>query len=151
MFTQSDLGEMEAIRQLKARYFRLLDTQNWAEWRRIFTDDVEIKVDHTVTTATQKGDGPPLPRGADAFVEHISGFLTGAVTVHHGHMHEVTLTGPNSATGIVAMEDMIRIPGHAELHGYGHYHDEYRKEPDGEWRIARSHLVRLRVDHGVVG
>lgn len=148
MFTASDLAEMEAIKLLKARYFRNLDTQNWAEWRKVFTDDVEILVDHTVTTPTQKGEGPPLPRGADAFVAHISQFLTGAVTVHHGHMPEITLTGPDTATGVWAMEDMVRIPGHPDMHGYGHYHDDYRKGADGEWRIARHHLTRLRVDRG---
>jgi len=43
------------------------------------------------------------------------------------------------------MEDMLRWESQSELHGYGHYHDEYRKV-DGAWRIASSKLIRLRVD-----
>jgi hypothetical protein len=31
------------------------------------------------------------------------------------------------------------------LQGYGHYHEEYVRE-DGEWKIARLELSRLRVD-----
>ena len=31
------------------------------------------------------------------------------------------------------------------MHGYGHYHDTYRKV-DGSWRIAGADLTRLRVD-----
>ena len=32
--------ELEAIRQLKARYFRLMDTQQWDAWKSCFTDDI---------------------------------------------------------------------------------------------------------------
>jgi len=31
------------------------------------------------------------------------------------------------------------------LHGYGHYHETYRKI-DGEWRIQSMKLTRLRLD-----
>ena len=33
------LPEIEAIKQLKARYCRFLDTKDWAAWRGIFADD----------------------------------------------------------------------------------------------------------------
>ena len=32
------------------------------------------------------------------------------------------------------------------MQGFGHYHEDYRKE-DGQWRIARLKLTRLRVDN----
>jgi SnoaL-like domain len=38
------LAEIEAIKQLKARYFRLLDTKRWDEWREIFSKDFEGQV-----------------------------------------------------------------------------------------------------------
>ena len=34
-----DLYEVEAIKQLKARYCRYLDTKDWDTWRTIFADD----------------------------------------------------------------------------------------------------------------
>lgn len=137
------LAEIEAIRLLKARYFRLLDTKDWAGWRRLFTDDLVSETD----TAPPQPDGshtlPKLP-GADAFVERVRSLLGDGVTVHHGHMPEIELTGPDTARGIWAMEDIVVFPA-MTLRGYGHYHEEYRREA-GEWRIARLRLTRLRVD-----
>ena len=34
------MNELEAIRQLKSRYFRLMDTQQWEPWADCFTADV---------------------------------------------------------------------------------------------------------------
>lgn len=146
MESAEDFREIEKIKQLKARYFRLLDTKDWAAWRKVFTDDVVVCVDHTVSTREAEGSGPPLPEGADAFVAHIRGFLADVSTVHHGHMPEIDLTGPDTATGVWAMEDKVRFPDGRELHGYGHYHEAYRKV-GGAWRIARLRLKRLRLDH----
>ncbi len=33
------LWDIEQIKQLKARYFRLMDTKDWVGWRDLFTDD----------------------------------------------------------------------------------------------------------------
>lgn len=139
----AQLAEVEAIRVLKARYFRLLDSKDWAGWRGLFTDDLVSETD----AAPHRPDGshklPPMS-GADAFVKQVRAVLGDGVTVHHGHMPEIELTGADTARGIWAMEDLVAFPTMA-LHGYGHYHEEYRKE-EGEWRIARLHLTRLRVD-----
>jgi hypothetical protein len=145
MRSSSELAEIEEIKQLKARYFRGLDTKNWPEWRRVFTDDVEIIVDLAVSSGG--GDGHPLPHpiGGDAFVAHISEMLRDMSTVHHGHMPEIALTGPETATGVWSMEDHVRQPDGRDMHGYGHYHEQYRRQ-DGDWRIARMHLTRLRLD-----
>jgi hypothetical protein len=69
-------------------------------------------------------------------------------TVHHGHMPEIEIISSTTAKGIWAMEDVLRWPAGAAvktLHGYGHYHETYRKTEDG-WRIQSSRLSRLRVD-----
>jgi SnoaL-like domain len=34
------VDDIEAIKQLKARYFRTMDTKDWAAMRLLFTDDV---------------------------------------------------------------------------------------------------------------
>jgi hypothetical protein len=67
------------------------------------------------------------------------------ITVHHGHMPEIELTSPTTATGIWAMEDHLWWPAGSpitSLHGYGHYHETYRKSSEG-WRIATLTLTRL--------
>jgi hypothetical protein len=139
------MAEREAICQLKARYFRFMDTKQWDDWATVFTDDVVVLVDSAVSNGTELSAPHDLPTGRDAFVEHIRHFLDGVVTIHHGHMPEISLTSPTEATGIWAMEDKIRWPDGRTLHGYGHYHERYRKE-DGQWRIARLEISRLRMD-----
>jgi uncharacterized protein (TIGR02246 family) len=146
MSAQTELAEIEAIKQLKARYFRGLDTKDWPAWRKVFTDDLEVIVDRAVSTGGKDGLPSPHPRGGDAFVVEIAGFFTELSTVHHGHMPEITLTGPDTAVGIWSMEDIVGLPDGQTLRGYGHYHEQYRKV-DGAWRIARLHLTRLRLDY----
>ena len=41
----SNLEEIEQIKQLKARYFRHMDTRVWEEWRKCFTADVVATYD----------------------------------------------------------------------------------------------------------
>ena len=139
-------AEIEAIKRLKARYFRCMDTKNWKEWRKVFTDDVDVRVDVTVSTGGKKAVTPPLPKGGDAFVAYMSKYLAGISTVHHGHMPEITLTGKDTAAGIWSMEDIVGFPDGQTMKGYGHYHEQYCKQ-DGEWRIATLHITRLRLDY----
>jgi len=37
----AEIVEIEAIKQLKARYFRLMDEKRWDEWAEVFTEDFE--------------------------------------------------------------------------------------------------------------
>ena len=133
------MDDLEAIKQLKARYFRLMDTKDWDGFRQLFTDDVRVDV---------SGEGGGVHDGVDAFMTMLEAALADVVTVHHGHTPEIELTSATTATGIWAMEDHLRFPPGApisELHGYGHYHETYVKGDDG-WRIRSLTLVRLRLD-----
>ena len=130
------MDDIEAIEQLKARYFRTMDTKDWSGMRRVFADDV-------VMDTTSSGGG--VISGADEFLAFLEPTLRDVVTVHHGHMPEIQLTSTTTATGIWSMEDMLRWPDGTEMHGYGHYHETYAKV-DGEWRITTSTLTRLRTD-----
>ena len=130
------MDDVEAIKQLKARYFRTMDTKDWAGMRRLFTDDV-------VMDTTDSGGG--VVTGADTFMTFLAQTLDQAVTVHHGHMPEITLTSATSATGVWALHDEIVWPDGTRMRGDGHYHETYELA-DGEWRIASSTLTRLRMD-----
>jgi uncharacterized protein (TIGR02246 family) len=132
------LVTIEEIKQLKARYFRLMDTKQWDAWADVFTEDVTMWV----------GDGPGYTfTGRDSAVAQISGMLAGAVTTHHGHMPEIEITGPDTARGVWAMFDYVQSSEPAfSLQGYGHYHEQYRRGDDGRWRISDLRLERLRVD-----
>ena len=130
------MDDIEAIKQLKARYFRTMDTKDWEGMRQVFTDDV-------VVNTTDSGGG--VVAGADAFVGFLQETLAGAVTVHQGHMPEITLTSSATATGIWALHDTIVWPDGTRLQGDGHYHETYELV-GGEWRIASSTLTRLHMD-----
>jgi hypothetical protein len=138
------MTDVFAIHQLKSRYFRYLDTKQWAEWRKVFTDDLVFYVDNSVLPSSQK----PVQTGGDNFVEYVSKLLTGSVTVHHGHMPDIEFTGPSAARGIWAMFDWVdNGPERGALQGYGHYYEEYVKGSDGQWRIKVLRLTRIRVDN----
>jgi uncharacterized protein (TIGR02246 family) len=130
------VDDIEAIRQLKARYFRTMDTKDWTAMRDVFTDDVVMD--------TSDAGGETIT-GADAFVTYLERVIGPATTVHQGHMPEIDLVSDTTATGIWALHDVVIFPGGARLDGYGHYHETYRKV-DAEWRIASSRLTRLHVD-----
>jgi hypothetical protein len=132
--------DIEAIKQLKARYFRCMDTKDWDGMRQVFAQDVHIDT---------SGDGGGIQDDADDFMAMLRSNIEDVVTVHHGHMPEITLTSDTTATGIWAMEDHLWWPEGAplkHLHGYGHYHETYEKGADGTWRIKSLLLTRLRVD-----
>ena len=134
------LLDIEEIKRLKARYFRTLDYKDWDGFARVFARDGVLEVPEADIVA----------RGREAIVAAVSAPLTDARTVHHGHMPEIEITGPDTARGTWAMFDYVEWPRpdsgeRVGITGYGHYLEEYIRE-DGEWRIARTHLARLRVD-----
>jgi SnoaL-like domain len=136
--------ELEAIRQLKARYCRFLDAKDADGWRSVFSDDVVVSLDMAVST----GGADPMttlaaegPESRDNFVPMVLASLENAATMHHCHTPEITLTSPVTATGIWAMEDWIIFGNGNELHGAGHYHETYEKQV-GTWRIKMLHLTR---------
>jgi hypothetical protein len=134
------LADIEAIKQLKARYFRLMDQKKWDEWAMVFAEDAHLVVP----------EGGVDERGRAAVVASVSGVLEGVRTVHHGHMPEIEITGADTARGTWAMFDYVEFPQGANaarigLQGYGHYTEQYVRE-DGEWRIASLLLSRLRID-----
>jgi uncharacterized protein (TIGR02246 family) len=134
------LLDIEAIKNLKARYFRCMDQKTFEGWNQVFTRDAHLEVP----------EGNASVDGRQAIIDYVSGVLTGVRTVHHGHMPEIEITGPDTARGTWAMFDYVEFPpapdgARVGLQGYGHYHEEYVRE-DGEWRISRLHLSRLRID-----
>ena len=140
------LTAIEEIKQLKARYFRSMDTKDWAGLQAVFSDSAEL--DMRGEAADKSKAATALVIGAPNIMAFIRNAVLELVTVHHGHMPEIEITSPSTAKGIWAMEDVLKWPEGAAvktLHGYGHYHETYRKTEDG-WRIQSSKLTRLRVD-----
>lgn len=129
-------AEIEAIKRLKSRYCRYLDTKDWTAWRALFTDDFVSDTSHA---------GGKIITGADEFVAFTRKSLRSQPTVHQVHAPDIELDSPTTAHGVWALEDVVRFGPGVNLRGYGHYTETYEKV-DGGWLIASSILTRLRED-----
>jgi hypothetical protein len=148
----AQLFAIEEIRQLKARYFRLMDTRDYEAMAQVFCQDAVFDCSEgssiTPVGGPAKGIIGPIVRNRDAIMAWIRAAFAQATCVHHGHCHEVTIDSETDAHGVIAMEDRIRGLDRETplLHAVGYYHERYRFE-DGAWRIAETKLVRLFRDN----
>jgi hypothetical protein len=129
--------DIEAIKQLKARYFRMMDTKDWDGLAGVFAPDVHIDM---------TGEGGGVTESVADYMPFIRQVLDDVITVHHGHMPEITVTSPTAATGIWALEDQLWWPEGSPIsymHAFGHYHETYEKT-EGEWYIKTMTLTRLQ-------
>jgi hypothetical protein len=139
------LPDLEALQDLKARYCRFADTKRWGDMAALFTEDGVMRfydVGGTLTNTVAAAD----------IAETIGRRVGDGQPIHHVFTHELELTGADQAKGIWAMEDLIFHDTEAHpdapfavMHGFGHYHETYRKV-DGQWRIATLDLTRLRLE-----
>ena len=147
------LMAIEDIKQLKARYFRCMDTKDWDGLAKVFAPDAlfdlreSSSLRHPLTGVWE----PPytgeadVHRGHAAVLKMIRDAVVKLVTIHHGHMGEITVIDETHASGIWAMEDVVlNAPNeaHFHMHGRGHYHDTYVKIADG-WAIQTTKITRL--------
>lgn len=144
------LAAIEAIRQTKARYWRGVDFGDGALVRSTLADDCELDFRGCCTDPASGVDFLPkmnvVLRGRNAWQAEA---LSEIVSVHHGHQSEITITGPDSATGIWAFTDRLYMPARKTfrlLVGHGHYHETYRKPPGGDWTIQTCRITRLKVE-----
>ena len=144
-------ADIEAIRRLKARYFRALDTKDWDAFRSTFSEDAVIgPIDNGFTAellALRPANArkPVTASGLDGFVDAVAMSIDPLITTHHGHEPEIQLEGQLEASGIWPMEDVLVWPSDGyRLRGTGHYWETYRKEA-GSWRITSMKLTRLYV------
>jgi hypothetical protein len=145
------LEAIEDIKRLKARYFRRMDTKDWEGFADVFAPDAVL--DMSAEAGSPDDPDAGIVHGNAEIAAYVRGHVDDVVTVHHGHMPEIDITSPTTATGIWAMEDKLRWPDDAPIetmHGYGHYRETYAKV-DGRWRIATLTLTRLRVDFALRG
>lgn len=131
-----NVKDIEAIKQLKARYCRLLDTKQWDAWKDVFTEDF--------VSDTSEASGKVV-KGRDEFIAFVRGTLGQPfqTSAHQVAMPEIELTGNGTAKGIWALEDYVDFTPVLGLHGQGHYHETYVKT-NGQWRIKTSKLTRIR-------
>lgn len=143
--TLDELIAFEEIKQLKARYCYYIDYHEWDQYAGLFTEDRTIDTDTAVSTMGRDPKPQAQVAGRAQIRRFLDKLLNDATTVHQVHSPIIELTSPTTAKAIWAMEDVVEMPGF-HLHARGHYRETYRKEADGQWRIATLHLTRTRID-----
>lgn len=139
-----DPFDIEAIKTLKARYFRLMDGKRWQELLNVFTDDCAFE------------GGDPAPVGREQFVDSVRTTLAGVVSIHRGSMPEIELLTEDHARGTwqfdwIGLEESEASQPDAEMRfgGCGEYREQYRKL-DGTWYIASMQTTWMRFRPGTL-
>jgi hypothetical protein len=131
-----ELRDIDAIKQVKAKYVRCADTQDWEGFTSILTDDYLFDSEGGVV------------QGRENVIAMVSKSLEGASTVHHVFNPEISFSDADTAEAIWPMEDYVRLSVKGQpyaFHGCGHYTETYVRTADG-WKVKTCRLTRLRVD-----
>ncbi|MBU6269183.1 MAG: nuclear transport factor 2 family protein, partial [Sphingomonadales bacterium] len=94
------LEAVEAIRNLKARYFRCMDCKDWDELPGLFTRGMKVI---TPEGAVYTGSGA-------AYAAALRGSLEAAVSCHQGLTAEIEVLDEANARGVWAMQDVLEWP-----------------------------------------
>ncbi|PIG09695.1 nuclear transport factor 2 family protein [Comamonas sp. 26] len=129
------LFDIEEIKQLKARYFRGIDTCQLELLHTVLSKDVHIRFDSPTYQYEINGINEAMDFYRNAFTHRRFG-------MHNGHTPEINVEG-DSATGIWYLNDLfINLDEQTILTGSALYEDCYIKVA-GQWRIQRTGYKRL--------
>lgn len=142
--TIEQLNDIEDIKQLKARYCRLIDQKMWAELGAEFTSDAVIEING----APGGAEDSQKFNSARQFMDRLQELMQPLVSVHQVHAPEIEILEPDKARGTWTISDRLVFPNGRPLkilHGWGIYHETYERI-SGRWRIASLRLERLLVE-----
>ena len=125
------LEDIEAIRQLKARYLNACDQQDPEAVRACFAEG-EVIIDMSYFGRCENRDefvdGIFVPRGCH---DHV-------LDMHHCANPEIEIIDAENATGVWSLNYRnINTQDQTVTMLSALYHDEYRKV-DGQWKVSRS-------------
>ena len=131
------LEDIEAIKRLKYRYFRLVDTQRFEALREVFTPD-----------ATTSYQDELSQQGIDAIIEFLRTSLgtaikNGRMGMHLGHHPEIELTSETTATGVWALDDNSMDANTHTARWMGAYYQDRYVKVNGQWKIKHTGYIFL--------
>jgi len=139
------------ITQLKARYFRGVDTCDGDLVRGLLAEDCELNFMGCCTDPKTGRDFIPamnvILRGRSSWRSDGMSSL-GIVSVHQGHNFELEFASDTIARGIWSMTDRLYFPSGGAISlmtGYGHYRESYEKIGTS-WMLKTTHITRIRVE-----
>ena len=128
------IEDIEAIKKLKAKYFRCVDKKLWDEMETVLTEDA----------VADYGMGIELLQGRKAILEFLKKNLDrdSMISVHQGHNPEIEITSDTTARGVWVLNDRLIIQTIATLNGWRYYEDEYVKV-NGEWKKKSTKITNI--------
>jgi bile-acid 7alpha-dehydratase len=128
------MEDIEAIKKLKAKYFRCVDKKLWDEMEEIWVEDA----------VADYGMGIELLQGRKAILEFLKKNLDRdtMISVHQGHNPEIEITSDITARGVWVLNDRLIIQTIATLNGWRYYEDEYVKVK-GEWKKKSTKITNI--------
>ena len=128
------MEDIEAIKNLKAKYFRCVDKKLWEEMETVLTEDA----------VADYGMGIELLQGRKAIIEFLKKNLgrDSMISVHQGHNPEIEITSDTTARGVWVLNDRLIIQTIATLNGWRYYEDEYAKV-NGEWKKKSTKITNI--------
>ena len=131
----NELLEIEKIKQLKARYLRGLDTNDWEVFAGSMSEDCTGRYNSGKLSFDKRDDIVDFMR------ENLSGDKV--ITLHQGHQPEIEILDEDNARGSWYLQDIvIHLEAGVRIYGSAIYEDQYRKE-NGEWKIAATGYQRV--------
>jgi len=129
------LEDIEAIKGLKGKYFRCLDSKLWDEMADCFTEDA----------TTNYTDGQYQLQGKDSIMRFLKAGLgrTSFFGFHQGHHPEIEITSDTTAKGVWSSHYyMIDNDAKKTMQCGAFYYDEFVKE-NGQWKIRSTGYSRI--------
>lgn len=133
--TPREFADIEAVKQVKYRYLRALDTKRWDDFADALADDVVGDYGSSV------GEEHHFTNRVD-LVNYMRKSLGPAVITEHRVTHpEITVSG-DEASGTWYLQDRVIVADfNFMLIGAAFYHDTYRRTDDG-WKISATGYER---------
>ena len=131
------LEDIEAIKRLKYKYLRCLDTKQWDGMAETFAVDA----------TTSYSDGELSFQGRDTIMKFLRESAlagpTATIGVHHVHHPEIELTSLTTAKATWALYNyLLNKHDQSGLRLCAFYHDEYVKS-GGQWLIKSTGYRRV--------
>ena len=128
------MEDIEAIKRLKAKYFRCVDKKLWEEMETVLTEDA----------VADYGMGIELLQGRKAIVEFLKKNLgrDSMISAHQGHNPEIDITSDTTAKGVWVLNDRLIIQTIATSSAWRYYEDEYIKA-NGEWKKKSTKITNI--------
>ena len=131
MSGMADVDAIEAIKRVKYRYLRAMDTKHWDDFADTLTEDIAGDYGSSLGKEHHFTDRAAL-------VEFMRTSMPAGVLTEHRATHpEITVDG-DEAEATWYLQDRVIVPEYNfMLFGAGFYHDRYRRTEDG-WKICAT-------------